>query len=57
MNYSQKYKFFNALLKYFISSSESKELIIVAAIPIKMNNVKDKDVFQIAVNCDEGTLF
>ena len=28
--------------------------MIIAAIPIKMNAVKESDVFQIAVNCDKG---
>jgi len=36
-----------------IRSSKINEVVVVAAVPIKMNSVKDTDVFQVAINCEK----
>ena len=43
-------------LKLSICFSKIKEIVVVAAVPIKMNSVKDTDVFQVAINCEDGNL-
>ena len=40
------------MLLYIIS--KIKEIIVVAAVNIKVKNVQETDVFQISVNCNKG---